>query len=75
MALESWLPHLPVADNEYKAEHLSSFTQLIRSHLLLCQGLKAVGKGAAEGVDKLAETMMGTEAKAETAQAIGTLAR
>ena len=54
---------------------VSWFTQLILSPLLMCQGLKAVGKGAAEGVDKLAETMMGTEAKAETAQAIGTLAR
>jgi hypothetical protein len=35
----------------------------------------AVGKGAAEGVDMLAETMMGQEAKQETAQAIGTLTR
>jgi hypothetical protein len=35
----------------------------------------AVGKGAAEGVDKLAETVMGQEAKVETAQAFDTLAR
>jgi len=34
-----------------------------------------MGKGAAEGVDKLAGTVMGKEAKEETAQAIDTIAR
>jgi hypothetical protein len=41
----------------------------------ITSGLVAVGKGAAEGVDKLAETVMGQEAKVETAQAFDTLAR
>ena len=34
-----------------------------------------MGKGAAEGVDKLAGTVMGKEAKEETAHAIDTIAR
>ena len=38
-------------------------------------GLVAMGKGAAEGVDKLAGTVMGSEAKEETAQAFDTIAR
>jgi hypothetical protein len=48
---------------------------LIKQHIRLSSGLVAVGKGAAEGVDKLAETVMGQEAKVETAQAFDTLAR
>ena len=38
-------------------------------------GLVAMGKGAAEGVDKLAGTVMGSEVKEETAQAFDTIAR
>ncbi len=34
-----------------------------------------MGKGAAEGVDKLAGTVMGKEVKEETAHAIDTIAR